>query len=40
MGYHGEVDVLLDCFRSEGDVGDVVWGALRKDAAEAAAAFG
>ena len=40
MSYHGEVDVLLDCFRSEGDVGDVVWGALRKDAAEAAAAFG
>ncbi len=39
MSYHGEVDIMLDCFRSEGDVGDVVWWALRKDAAEATAAF-
>lgn len=40
MGYHGEVDVVFDCFGAEGDVGDVVGGALREDAAEAAAAFG
>ena len=31
---------MFDCFGAEGDVGDVVGGALRKDAAEAAAAFG
>ena len=31
---------MFDCFGAEGDVGDVVGGALREDAAEAAAAFG
>ena len=40
MGYHGEVGVVFDGFGAEGDVGDVVWGGLGEDAAEAAAGFG
>lgn len=40
MGYHCEVDVLFEGFGTEGDVGDVGWGGLGEDAAEAAAGFG